>query len=358
MGNLMTGRALRGFTRAAEPTPLLTYLAGDFASDVANVWPAPHDGFFALPAGRRHAAALLLRTHVPASAEEKQDLVDRVTYWRDRDLAQLIAGQAKGNFMHLLGKLGEVLWSSEDYTGLLNMQARYEIAYKLRHTAYVTPLTMRLAALLPDVFVRPKILGAITDQSCAEDVIEAVRLVRRGASEPELKRLAGNMAKGQTAGKVFDLLGAALLPEVFQPLIAVPRLGDQFIPVTTRKQLKAVALEFKNCLRDYESELASGENAVFVWTGMDKAVLSLTREAMGWALEEARLVGNKPLPPAVLLSLVGELMADGVWVGTTRVDLKRRLHGHGCADCGAPTYPPYPDWRGELKKAAAVLEAT
>jgi len=358
MGNLMTGRALRGFTRAAGPTPLLTYLAGGFASDVATIWPAPHDGFFALPAERRHAAALLLRAHVPVRAKDKQDLIDRVTYWRGRDLAQLIAGQAKGNFMHLLGKLGEVLWTAEDYAGLLNMQARYEIAYKLRHAAYVTPLTMRVAALLPDVFVRPKILGAVTSEGCAEDVLEAVEVAQRGSSEAEVKQLAGRMAKAQTASKVLDILGAALMPETFQPLIAVPKLGDRFAPVTTRKQLKAVALAFKNCLRDYEGELASGENAVFVWTGEHKAVLAITREPMGWALEEAKLVGNKPLPPAVLLSLVAELMASGVWVGTTRVELKRRLHGHGCADCAAPNYPPYPDWRGELKKAATAVEAT
>ena len=358
MGNLMTGRALRGFARTAEPTPLLIYLAGDFASDVANIWPAPHDGFFSLPAGRRHAAALLLRAHVPASAKEKKDLVDRVTYWRARDLAQLIAGQTKGNFMHLLSKLGEVLWASEDYAGLLNMQARYEIAYKLRHTAYVTPLTMRVAGLLPDLFVRPKILSAITSESCAEDVIEAIQVLEGRLSEQKLKQLASGMAKAQTPSTVFDILGAALLPEVFQPLIAVPRLGDRFAPVTSRKQLKAVALAFKNCLRDYEGELASGENAVFVWAGPDKVVLAITREPMGWALEEAKLAGNKPLSPAVLLSLVAELTASGVWVGTTCVELKRRLHGHGCVDCAAPNYPPYPDWRGELKKAAAAVEAT
>ena len=42
--------------RARTATPLLAFIAGDFADAVAQLWPAPHADFFALPAARRHAA--------------------------------------------------------------------------------------------------------------------------------------------------------------------------------------------------------------------------------------------------------------------------------------------------------------
>ena len=267
-------------------------------------------------------------------------------------------GQARGDFLRLLGKLGEILWTGEDYAGLLEMQDCYDLAWKLRHMKTVTPLTMGLAAMLPDVFVRPKILAAVTTPGCAEDVIEAVQTVQIGASEDQLRRLAGRMAKGHTVGKVLDMLGTALLPETFMTLIPVPTLGDQFQPVGTRKQLKAVALAFKNCLRDYDEELASGENAVFVWSGGEaKVVLSIKRDPLGWLLEEAKLADNKPLPAALLLKLAAELAVGGVRVGTGPAILQQRLHEHGCATCAAPNYPPYPDWRGELQKAIKAVAA-
>lgn len=358
MGHLMTGRALCRFARKVEPTPLLAYLAGGFAANIANLWPAPHEGFFALTAERRHAVALLLRVNVPATQEEKQELIDRVMHMRGRDLAKLIVGATKGNFLSLLSKLGEVLWTTEDYAALLEMQARYEIAFKLRHMPDVTPLTMRLAAKLPDMFVRPKILAAVTTQHCADDVIETVQIIENGVSVDALKALASRMAKARSIAKTLDILGAELLPEIFKPLIAVPRLNGRFETVETRKQLKAVALAFKNCLRDYDHELASGENAVFVWKGDGvKVVLAIGRDPAGWILEEAKLAENKDLPPNVLMALVADLNAGGVRVGSGRAALKNRLHGHGCASCVAPTYAPYPNWRGALAKATAELEA-
>jgi hypothetical protein len=49
--------------RARTASPLLAYLAGDFADAIARIWPAPHGDFFALPAARRHAVALALAGH-------------------------------------------------------------------------------------------------------------------------------------------------------------------------------------------------------------------------------------------------------------------------------------------------------
>ena len=46
--------------RARTATPLLAFIAGDFADAIAQLWPAPHGEFFALPAARRHAAAIAL----------------------------------------------------------------------------------------------------------------------------------------------------------------------------------------------------------------------------------------------------------------------------------------------------------
>ena len=45
---------------AAAPSPLLTYLAGEFAPAIAALWPAPHAVFLTAPAERRHLVCLAL----------------------------------------------------------------------------------------------------------------------------------------------------------------------------------------------------------------------------------------------------------------------------------------------------------
>ena len=71
---------------ARTATPLLAFVAGEFADPIARLWPAPHGDFFALPAARRHAAAILLAGHGrrPIGESELRRLVE---YQRDAVVA-------------------------------------------------------------------------------------------------------------------------------------------------------------------------------------------------------------------------------------------------------------------------------
>lgn len=96
MGTPMTLPDTAALARAVPVTPLLAFLAGGHAGAIARIWPAPHEDFLALPAARRHAAAILAgRAEYPPA--QVQWLAARA---RDGDLAaELFGGEAPGGLM-------------------------------------------------------------------------------------------------------------------------------------------------------------------------------------------------------------------------------------------------------------------
>src|SRR5690349_5610624 len=69
-----------GAPARARPSRLLIHLAGDFASEVAAVWPEPHTPFVLAEASRRHRVCLALSLNAenpmasgPAFAAEALD---------------------------------------------------------------------------------------------------------------------------------------------------------------------------------------------------------------------------------------------------------------------------------------------
>lgn len=163
-----------------------------------------------------------------------------------------------------------------------------------------------------------------------------------------MDQLAERLVRAKTPLALMDRLGEALFPDAFAPYAPPPALPHRFVRIEGRKQLKEVALTFKNCLRDYDVDLASGRTAVYVFEAEPAAVLSLERDARGWSLQEAVRAGNQALPKPILHDLVADLRASGVRVGTGLAGLKDRLHRHVCSTCGPVNYPPWPNWRAEL----------
>src|SRR5262245_11447900 len=91
----MTAKIFNRPAEAREASPLLAFIAGEFAADVARLWRAPHGDFFALPAARRHAAAIGLAglSRTPISENELRRLV---TFARDIELAAILVGETNG----------------------------------------------------------------------------------------------------------------------------------------------------------------------------------------------------------------------------------------------------------------------
>ncbi|MEZ6001762.1 hypothetical protein [Hyphomonas sp.] len=346
MGNPMTRRHARSYGRTGAMTPLLRFLAGAHAEAIAIAWPAPHAGFLALPSARRHAAAILLARDL-----ELDQIAHLVEYGRDGDVAKhLMHGQAASGLMKALARLGETLWEAADYDLFLSLFSDENTAQVLRHTDEIRPPQLHLIRKLPAPLRVPKILRHIPDsQGAVEDLGEAFRLAVRIRGKEQAGSIARRWERSVSAERLFDMAAEDLQPNEFGKLLSPPVLPAAFFRVTDRKMLEQVALEFRNCLRDFTSDIAAGHMAVYVLRdGVERAVLALRRDTAGWRLAEARGKDNADLREDTLRFIVDAVERAGARTGESSWILARRLHEHVCRRCGPAHAPERETWRDQL----------
>jgi len=346
MGNPMTRRHARPLGRSGATTPLLRFLAGSHAEALAIAWPAPHAGFLALPSARRHAAAILLARDL-----ELDEIAHLVEYGKDGDVAKhLMHGQATGGLMKALARLGETLWNADDYDLFLSLFSDENTAQVLRHTDKIRRKQLHQIRKLPALLRLPKILRHVPDsKGAADDLAEAFRLAVRIRGKDQAASAARRWERASSSRRLFDMAAEDLQPNEFGMLLAPPVLPPAFFRVADRKTLELVALEFRNCLRDFTSDIAAGHMAVYVLRdGVERAVLALRRDTAGWRLAEARGKDNADLQDDTLRFIVDAVERAGARTGESSWVLARRLHEHVCTRCGPAHAPVRQTWRDQL----------
>lgn len=310
--------------RARTATPLLAFVAGGFADAVAQVWPAPHGEFFALPAARRHAAAIALAGYGQRdlAGGEIRRLVE---FARDAVVAEALAGEFAQGLMRALTKAGETLWEPRDYHVFLRLLAEPMANEVLRHLDLVRPAYFDPIAELPPALRSAAIVRAMPSAAAAADLARAFHLAVRMRQPDAAARMARSWGAGGEARAVFNRAQKDLMPDAFRHADPAPALAGPFYRVTSRKQLEALALEFRNCLADHAVRIAEGRMAVYVWRGDVSAAIALMWDAAGWRLAEAKAPDNVDLGEGQLRDLVQRLEAAGVRTGPSLQSLTSRL---------------------------------
>jgi len=313
--------------RARTASPLLAFIAGEFADVIAQVWPAPHGAFFALPAARRHATAIALGglARLPQSGEGLRRLVE---FSRDAVVAEAIAGEHSAGLMRALAKAGERLWQREDYETFLDLLAEPMANEVLRHLDEVRPDAFAPLAELPPALRIAPIVRILPSRAAAADLSLAFRLAVR-MREPEAGgRIARRWGAGGDVRQVFARATEDLTPDAFRPADPAPALASPFARVTSRKQLESIALEFRNCLAEQAGRIAEGRMSVYVWRVEPAAAVALNWDAAGWRLAEAKAADNVDLAEFQLRELAKVLEAAGVRTGPSVQALVNRLDDH------------------------------
>lgn len=328
-------------------TPLLTYLTGEHAGAIAAVWPAPHEAFLALPAARRHAAAIVLadRDLEAESAHYIRHLVERQ---RDSVLARKILpdGDTAG-LIKAMRKMGEGLWQAEEYERFLNLFREPNANRALRHLPTLRPGQLWPMAELPAALREAKILRFVDRRSAAYDLGLAFRLALAMRDVSEGRRLVERWQRADNRYRLFQMAIEDLTPDRFIPASGPPSLPKAYRQILTRSDLEATALRFQNCLKDFVGELAVGRMAVYVRGGAQEIALALTRDAAGWRLAEAEGRANQELSEETLRELIADLAAVGVRTGPPIKVLIYRLGDHGRDEPGERG--PQPNWRDRLE---------
>ncbi len=314
----------RAAAKAGAPTPLLTFIAGEYAAVIAQMWRPPHAEFFALPAARRHALAISLaglgRRHLPDF-----ELRRLIVFGRDAAVAEMLAGTMAPGLMKALGKAGERLWRRADYAVFLDLFGEARGNEALRHVAEIRPEKFAVLAALPPALRFHAIVDSLPDVGAAHDLAFAFRLaigMREAGAEA---RLARRWSAGGGQAAVFRRAQEDLTPDAFTPATPPPRLGAEFARVLHRRDLERAAREFRNCLEDHAQRVAEGRLAVYLWRRDPAAAIALSWDVAGWRLAEAKLADNVELAEPALRELVRVLAHAAVRTGPSVQALRNRL---------------------------------
>lgn len=312
----------------ADATPLLRFIAQDHADRIAKVWPAPHAGFLTLPTARRHAAAMLVNNLGNNNDAPTQAIKHCVERDRDGVIAQKIMGDRTPGFAKAMAKMGEQLWSVGDYNHLLHLFREPNANQVLRHLKALTPAHVEPIAVVHPALRQARILTWITQVRAALDLNTAFELAVRLRGEGQAARIADRWGRAATRERLFEMAAEDLCPDEFRPPAPPLELGFPFERIKTRKHLHAMALEFKNCLRDFTEEVARGRMAVYALRGDNPAAIALIWDMAGWRLAEAEAPDNELLDDKVLKDVVKAVEAAGGRAGPAIQTLMGRLTGH------------------------------
>ncbi|MBI1407842.1 MAG: hypothetical protein GC145_17140 [Caulobacter sp.] len=307
------------WARAREPTPLLRKLAGDFADQIADLWPAPHGPFLLAEASRRHLVCVGLSLDGPAPAR----LVEMLDGPLKAAIRAVLPAAPEG-LARALGRLGEEAWAAADYRLLLDLLADPDRRKLLRHAEAITPADVRGLAAIPVAVLRAGGAWLNLDRGQAELLAEAHAVIVRRDGPAAADRAAERWGRTGNLKALFERVADDVVADLpVQPFAGGPTLR----PLASKAAMREAAGRFRNCLAsDRIAWAAGGDYAYLEWTGGSGAVVELTRDAVyGWRLNEARGRNNDAVPKVDRPALAAALQAMGAHVGRAQWELVNAL---------------------------------
>lgn len=319
-----------GSSAVAEPSSLLSLVAGAFAPRVAALWPAPHAEFVTASPARRHLVCLALALDREAAC--RPALVSRMP----RAIAEAV-GTAPPGLARALTRMGDLAWTAEDYRTLLRLLADPVAAKSLRHAEAIEPAVLRRLEALPPPMAGAVHLAMALSADGAVVLREAYDALRRRDGPAVADAAAARWAKAEFAKTVFDWAREDLTPELLTP----PHPGTARLkPLASKAALRDAARRYRNCLADHLPHAALGNSAYYEWEGPPAAIVQVSRDhVFGWRLDEVRAARNAAVPEEAREPLLDELALIGVHVGRSGWELHRWLN----TDVGVAYRLPAPD---------------
>lgn len=308
-----------GSLASGEPSPLLTHLAGEFAPEIAGLWPAPHAVFLTADAPRRH----LLCLRLARGSERHSAVVEAILHAPMKAAIAIAVDDAPPGLKRALEHMGEIAWPRAAYLKLLDLLVHPQAAKVLRHARLIEADQVGALASLPLAMLEAGggKLGLDPFQSQLAAEVHAGLSARDG--EEAAQAAARRWGAAVTAKDALELMRQDLTPKMPPP----PFVGTKRLrPISSQEELRDAALRYRNCLRDYAYCCAQGRVAIYEWLGDPTAIVEIRRDDLfGWRLAQARLVDNRFAPEATRTAICEELRGIGVHVGRADWQLRNAL---------------------------------
>ena len=304
----------------ARPSRLLLHLAGDFAPEIAAVWPEPHTPFVLAEAARRHLVCLALSLGADSPVRPGPAFVaEALDGPFKRAVAALVPDAPKG-LVRALGRLGETAWSAADYQRLVALLGRPAPAKVLNHAATISRGEVATLAALPPALAEAggAILRLTPDQAKLVALCHAGIVARDGTDRGQ--EVARRWALAPTAPALLHQVREDIAAQRVEPFHPG---SERLRPLATKAALNDAARRYDNCLEGREPE---PDCQYYEWVGPPGVIVNIVRDSLwGWALEEGRLAGNVPVAGPERAAITAELQSMGVYVGPKRWTIGRML---------------------------------
>lgn len=301
-----------GHVALGDPSPLLTHIAGEFAAQIAGLWPAPHAVFLTADASRRHLLCLRL---AQAGGGDLDGQVETILHGALKTAIATVVIDPPSGLKRALEHMGETAWPRGAYLKLLELLGHPQAAKALRHAPVLEAEQVGALAALPSVLLDTGLggLGLSLHQARLVGEVFAALQTRDGAETAAV--VGRRWAKAATARDMLGLVEDDLMPELPPPaLVGTARLR----PLATREAVRDAGRRYRNCLRHQVKWAATGVSIFFEWMGQPRAIVEITRDKLfGWRLEQARLEDNASVPEPTRAAICAELRSMGVHVGRT-----------------------------------------
>ena len=300
------------------PSALLKLVAGEFAPDVARLWPEPHTAYLTAPAARRHLVGLAFALGRDVAATGDGLLTGRL-----RGAIRMVAPSPPPGLERALGRLGETGWSGVAYLKLLELLADPKAAKLLRHAELIDEGAVGRLAIFPEAMGRALHLSVAMTDDGATAIAECCGAIASRSGAVVAEAAAVRWAEVGTEAALFEAVREDIYPEPPPPPFATT---GRLKPLATKADLRDAARRYGNCLAGRVNHAVSGWSAFYEWTAAPGAIAEISRDAIfGWRLEEAKGPNNDVLAKDVREALCAELAAMGVYVGRSGWQLERAL---------------------------------
>lgn len=232
---------------------------------------------------------------------------------RGRDVLAEVYGTCPPGYLGVLSRTGDRAQPPAYYRLLhdvLSDPNRRSEARALAHLPQIDMPVLAAARILPAPLRRPEVLSIIRDGCAAEQVEQAVRLLRSVhpgiADDRQLRHAASHSPDVRR-------LVLTALKRVDAPLPRGPALGG-FVQLANTAALRSHAREFQNCLGEAFMVAACIGGQRLVYKAQDTSVLAeVGRSEEGdFVLLAINGVGNRPLPRHVQTTMRQRLARHGI----------------------------------------------
>jgi hypothetical protein len=265
----------------------------DAIAHLDGYWPGLAGHFLRASDERRQVIAAFVAA-VRIEADEAAVAGEFLAAADHRTILHLAYGDVPKGLRGALARSGSQPHEPTYYVDLFNIlfdPAQHRVAEIIRRLPTLDRTRIDIARLLPPEICFVSVIMRLDDVEEARDLVQAVGIMEeRGVSRANLVRALGT-SKEADLGKV---VGRWALAMSF-PSNPIPACAG-FRPIRNGRELRRVALQYRNCGRRYLTQALEGDNAFGELQHAGSSVLlHLVKRDGVWTYESAYAARNKPV---------------------------------------------------------------